>query len=439
MILLFCLLSGCSSGNSELSVSFQPKPEGNESEITLDESTVLPEGLYIDQIYAGGKTVGEIRSKLEEAYAEAGQTKATVYWGVNPVETNLANLGLYWQIDDVLARASRLGTQGLLVRQYKSRQDLNGGEYHIEMGKRLTQSAVENFLQEYVANVYDVAPTNAKLTRVSGGFEVSQSSTGLGVNFDKTWKLLSMAYAEIADGSNEPIVVQAVIEDTQPHYPDTELMKIEDCLGSSYTNYGDADAPYSRAVNVEVATRNINGALLMPGESASTSELMKPRTEENGYMTGGTQENGEIVDSIGGGICQASTTLYNALLKAEIQIDERYNHSMRVMYVDPAKDAAISDSKDLVFTNNTEAPIYIEGYTDGTNVYFSVYGQETRPENRKVTYESKVLFEKEYLEGGTEVDAELWKVVTVDGEEISRDLMHKDHYEPSSRLNGTIN
>ena len=297
---------------------------------------------------------------------------------------------------------------------------------------------MENFLTDYVADVYDIAPKDAELTHTGNGFEVSQDEDGLGVDIDATWKKIAMAYAENEDDYTE-ITVEAELETVRPHCPTDDLKLIKDLLGSSYTDYSVGSA--TRSVNVEVATDNVSGAVVMPGDTVSVSERMKPRTAENGYQSGGTMVNGVIEDSIGGGICQVSTTLYNALLKAEVQIDERHNHSMVVSYVSPGKDAAVSEDggKDLVFTNNRETPIYIEGYTDGTNVYFFVYGVEDRPENRKVTFEATETYRKEYAEGGVEVDAYLEKIVTIDGEEVSRVKLHTDHYEPSSRLNGTIN
>lgn len=408
------------------------------SAIQLDLEQVLAEGLYIDEYYVGGMTIAEARDVLQKAYEEAGQTAATVYWQTNPVKTNLADLGLYWSIDDALSRAATLWQQGNLIRRYKIRQDLTGSEYHLSMKKRLTQSAVENFLTDYVADVYDIAPKDAELTHTGNGFEVSQDEDGLGVDIDATWKKIAMAYAENEDDYTE-ITVEAELETVRPHCPTDDLKLIKDLLGSSYTDYSVGSA--TRSVNVEVATDNVSGAVVMPGDTVSVSERMKPRTAENGYQSGGTMVNGVIEDSIGGGICQVSTTLYNALLKAEVQIDERHNHSMVVSYVSPGKDAAVSEDggKDLVFTNNRETPIYIEGYTDGTNVYFFVYGVEDRPENRKVTFEATETYRKEYAEGGVEVDAYLEKIVTIDGEEVSRVKLHTDHYEPSSRLNGTIN
>lgn len=412
--------------------------EEDTSAIQLDLEQVLAEGLYIDEYYVGGMTIAEARDVLQKAYEEAGQTAATVYWQTNPVKTNLADLGLYWSIDDALSRAATLWQQGNLIRRYKIRQDLTGSEYHLSMKKRLTQSAVENFLTDYVADVYDIAPKDAELTHTGNGFEVSQDEDGLGVDIDATWKKIAMAYAENEDDYTE-ITVEAELETVRPHCPTDDLKLIKDLLGSSYTDYSEGST--TRSVNVEVATNNVSGAVVMPGDTVSVSERMKPRTAENGYQSGGTMVNGAIEDSIGGGICQVSTTLYNALLKAEVQIDERHNHSMVVGYVSPGKDAAVSEDggKDLVFTNNRETPIYIEGYTDGTNVYFFVYGVEDRPENRKVTFEATETYRKEYAEGGVEVDAYLEKIVTIDGEEVSRVKLHTDHYEPSSRLNGTIN
>lgn len=456
-ILCAVLLAGCSSrelpsvlfpatvleDTSENTAEAANPDSDSESEegtsaIQLDLEQVLAEGLYIDEYYVGGMTIAEARDVLQKAYEEAGQTAATVYWQTNPVKTNFADLGLYWGIDDALSRAATLWQQGNLIRRYKIRQDLTGSEYHLSMEKRLTQSAVENFLTDYVADVYDIAPKDAELTHTGNGFEVSQDEDGLGVDIDATWKKIAMAYAENEDDYTE-ITVEAELETVRPHCPTDDLKLIKDLLGSSYTDYSVGSA--TRSVNVEVATDNVSGVVVMPGDTVSVSERMKPRTAENGYQSGGTMVNGVIEDSIGGGICQVSTTLYNALLKAEVQIDERHNHSMVVSYVSPGKDAAVSEDggKDLVFTNNRETPIYIEGYTDGTNVYFFVYGVEDRPENRKVTFEATETYRKEYAEGGVEVDAYLEKIVTIDGEEVSRVKLHTDHYEPSSRLNGTIN
>ena len=97
-----------------------------------------------------------------------------------------------------------------------------------------------------------------------------------------------------------------------------------------------------------------------------------------------------MVDSYGGGICQVSTTLYNAVLKAELEVTARSNHTMVVNYVDLSKDAAIAEGvMDLEFVNNKDVPIYIVGYAYGGTLSFTIYGHETRPANRTIEFESR--------------------------------------------------
>ena len=166
-----------------------------------------------------------------------------------------------------------------------------------------------------------------------------------------------------------------------------------------------------------------------------------------GYKLAGAYENGQTVQSYGGGVCQVSTTLYNAVILAELEITERFSHSMPVDYVELSMDAAIAgDYKDLCFKNNLDTPVYIEGYTVGKDLYFNIYGDETRPKNRVVTYESEVISRQDpgvqFVATGDPVghlavaqggrvgyQARLWKVVTVDGVEQSREIFNKSTYK----------
>jgi hypothetical protein len=145
--------------------------------------------------------------------------------------------------------------------------------------------------------------------------------------------------------------------------------------------------------------------------------------------------NNELTDGAGGGVCQVSTTLYNAVLKAELQVDERHPHTLTVSYVDRSKDAAIAEGLfDFRFTNDTEYPIYIEGWAGGGSISFAIYGHDTRPSNRTIEFVSKTIETYEpdepekimddTLEEGktvTEVEAhtgyyaELWKNIYIDG------------------------
>ena len=231
-----------------------------------------------------------------------------------------------------------------------------------------------------------------------------------------------------------------------------ELAKVKDVLGTFTTSYSTSGG--SRSANVANGCRLINGTTLYPGEEFSAYETVSPFSEANGYYMAGSYLNGQVVDSLGGGICQVSTTLYNAVLRAELEVTERYNHSMIVTYVDPSADAAIAESsgKDFKFKNNTEYPIYIEGTTTSDkHITFTIYGVETRDSNREVSYESVVL---ERINPDTEVihadesrpvgycsvqsahigyKAQLWKVVRENGVEVSREQVNSSSYMKAPR------
>ena len=166
---------------------------------------------------------------------------------------------------------------------------------------------------------------------------------------------------------------------------------VQDVLGESSTDYSSSSS--NRRTNIETGVSKLNGKVLYPGEELSVCDSVVPFSAENGYAPAPSYEMGAVVESYGGGICQVSTTLYLAVLRAELEVTERYNHSMLVNYVKPSMDAAIAEgSKDFKFRNNTDAPIYIFGYASNGEVGFRIYGHETRDrENRRVSFESETL------------------------------------------------
>ena len=119
----------------------------------------------------------------------------------------------------------------------------------------------------------------------------------------------------------------------------------------------------SRSTNLTVGAAKINGHVLMPGEVLSGYECLQPFTTANGYKTAAAYENGQVVDGIGGGVCQIATTLYNAALESEDGeiVQRQENHSMIVTYVPASRDAAIAGTyKDIKIKNNYSTPIYVE-------------------------------------------------------------------------------
>lgn len=147
----------------------------------------------------------------------------------------------------------------------------------------------------------------------------------------------------------------------------------------------------NRASNIALATKTLDGIILKPGEVFSYNKVIGNTTKEKGYKLGGAYVNGQVVQAYGGGICQVSTTLYNAVLYANLEIVQRYNHTYAVSYVPAGRDATVSyGGKDFKFKNNRKYPIKIEGVAKNGTVSISIKGIKEENEY-EIQLESKVL------------------------------------------------
>jgi len=269
---------------------------------------------------------------------------------------------------------------------------------------------------------------------------------------DKDATAEAIKAAILASDAQMPIEVSMVTTVEDPSDKEVELAKVKDLIGTYTTSFKSSNA--DRSGNVRNGASLIDGTVLFPGEEFSTYDNVKPFTTANGYFMAGSYLNGMVVDSMGGGICQVSTTLYNAVLRAELEITERHNHSMVVAYVKVSEDAAIAESsgKDFRFVNNYDFPIYIEGITtEDKKVTFNIYGVETRPANRTVEFQNEIVqtinpdYERIIPDAGQGVGyvkvqsahvgykAKLWKIVKEDGVEVSREQINSSSYAMSPR------
>ena len=190
---------------------------------------------------------------------------------------------------------------------------------------------------------------------------------------------------------------------------------------SQFTTY--FSPSYNRGGNIRVATGRVNGTIMAPGEEISVDKLFLSRNGANGYFKAGSYLNGRTVQTYGGGICQVSSTLYGAVIRAGLIPTQRFAHSMSVSYVPLGLDAAISEgSKDLKIKNTYDSPIYIQGYASGSSVTFSIYGKEGLLEG--YTYKPMSTSGK----GGLYANSWLQKIK--DGEVIEKIHLFESNYRP---------
>lgn len=410
------------------------------------EDGEIADGIVIGGLDVGGMTESEARATVEE-YFERYKT-GVLYLSFNGTETQKGfdELGISWDNPEVVSEAVSCGKSGNVLERYMELTQLRKEkkEYPIEY------SLNETLLEEYLAGEAEARQTeavDATITKSGNSFEVTESETGLTVDVPATVeKIIGAVQTEWTGGR---LQVDAVVQVTEPKYKAEELKLIQDCLGEYDTPYNPGSA--DRSQNLVNGSGFINGQVLLPGESMSLYDYLYPCTVENGYREAIAYVDGGYASSIGGGICQISTTLYNALLKSELKVLTRSPHSMTVSYVEPGFDSAqAAGSKDLSFENSTDYPIYVEAWASKGRLYTAIWGKDDRPANREVIYYNNILSrvgpgepiitEDPNLPEGAQVwdqdayDAikvELYKQVKVDGEVVETTLLHTDRYKAS--------
>ena len=415
----------------------------NKQTDTTPEVVHIEKGISINGIDLSGKTKTQAADLLEAYYENIADGCLEIRAGSNFYSKTYREIGFDWDYKDQLDSALALGQSVGTIKKYKALSDMHAGEMALEGTEHLDQASLMAFLKT-ISNHIKTDPIDSTLTRENKQFIVTRGRKGMRLDEATTYAMVS----EALEGFPARACVTAKTETVEQTVPYEMLSKVRDLLGTCTTYvHGKED----RVWNVQLGTSHFDGLLLMPGESCSASLQMEERTEANGYKMAGQYVDGQSVDTWGGGICQVSSTLYQALLQAEVQIDERHNHSLTVKYLDPSLDAAISwGVKDMRFTNNLEYPIYIEGWVDkNLNCTFNIYGCETRPAGRKLEYvsvideqrydediptpsdEYPVGYEKRKGENHPYTRSHMDKLVYMNGELISRETVHWDTYESS--------
>lgn len=414
----------------------------------MEARAAVPAGVYADGQDIGGLSTEDAKAKIEEYISGMSSQRVILQVAGEEAETTASDLGMAWENEAEVEDRLKALQSGNLMTRFVREKRLSKKPVDVGLSLCLDEGRVSAFAEEKCTPFLRQA-VDASITRENGAFVVTPSQDGLAVDVEATSRALLEAMEQ---DLTKPVTVEALVTEIKAEKTTEMLSQIQDVLGTYSTSF--ASSSRSRATNVRVGAGKLNGTVLMPGEVLSGYEKMNPFTTANGYAAAASYENGQVVDSIGGGVCQISTTLYNAALLAELEIIQRQNHSMIVTYVPPSNDAAIAGTyKDLKIANPYDTPIYVESAADGGTLTFTIYGKETRPANRTLKFESETLSVTDPGEPITRVDpslapgfrvreqsahkgmrSRLWKVVYVDGRETEREVLHTDTYNASKAV-----
>lgn len=272
-------------------------------------------------------------------------------------------------------------------------------------------------------------------------FQVYPEVKGIDFNLDEAKEMLKEY--------KEEYIIPLVITNPKKTINDIGTEAFPDLLSTFSTRYDASNG--SRTTNLKLAANKINGVVVMPGETFSYNKTLGKRTSEAGYKDAAGYAGGKVVQTIGGGICQISSTLYDAVLYANLDIVERHNHAFQTSYVGVGKDATVVyGALDFKFKNTRNYPITIKAVVQNGIAKIDIYGVKEDVEYEveisssvlsylpySVIYEDDASLaegvEKVTQYGSRGCKSITYKILKLNGTEVSRTVLSTDTYDPMNK------
>lgn len=469
-------------------------------------------GIYLQGIDISGMTKEQAETRFKELIETVLQKKIVLKYGEIENIINLSDLGVSYQIDEAINEACNLGRASNI---FKNNWDIvqtkllkKNITIKINYDEETLNSKIEAMLKLLPGTVqeYSYYIDNENLIIINGkpGITIEReklkniiyaeiqelkSDTTI-VNIpvinkepDKIdlEKIHSEIYKEAQDAyiTQEPLTVhpnvngidfaismedaKKLLEEDKEEYSIPLKITIADktvndlgedafpnVLGTFTTRYDASNK--NRSNNISLASEKIDGTVIMPGETFSYNQTVGKRTIDAGYKEAGAYAGGKVVQEVGGGICQVSSTLYNAVLYANLEIVDRSNHYFETSYVDPGRDATVSwGSVDFKFKNNRKYPIKIEAISKNGVTKMSIKGIKEEKEyeviiQSKVTsiIQKNVKYKEDHSldsaveqveqEGHNGCTSKTYKILKLNGAVVSTEEISADYYHALDKI-----
>ena len=478
--------------------------------ININNSKIVS-GVKIEGIDVSGLTQDEARGKLETIYNEKKEKEIPIKYQEFESSINPSMIELNYDIDKSIKEAMEVGrNENIFVNNYNILSALLGKK-DISVDMAINEDATKKLIEDTGANLpgvvvessYYIEEDNLIITKGKEGVKIDTDNLlnklkerldsieitdeyieipviqkkPEEINVDKiheeVYKEVQDAYytkdpftihpevegvdfnvdeakAMIAAEDKEEYVIKLTITKPKVTVNDIGTEAFPDKLGTFTTRYDAKDA--DRTTNLRLACQKLNNKVVMPGETFSYNQTLGERTIAAGYKNAKVYENGQVVDGIGGGICQISSTLYNAVLLANLDIVERRNHQFVTSYVEAGKDATVVyGSTDFRFKNTRKYPIKIIATANSGIATISIYGIKEETEydislkvNRIATIPTSTKYvedsslpvgtEKVKQKGANGVKTETYIIKSLNGKVVSKELLSRDTYNAMQKI-----
>ncbi|MCB2292890.1 VanW family protein [Clostridium algoriphilum] len=332
------------------------------------DSIILP-SVKIENEDLAGKTKEEAQRILQDKYSsEVIKKKITIATDDKEYILDYSKLDAKYNIDEAVNQAISYGQDMNMFQKYKAIKYPTSKQ--IKLVFNYNDKIVDKTLL-VIAKDTNKDPLNATIAMGgSGQFTITNDISGMQLETDRLKKEIKSKINGVL--SEDYIYITAPIKKSKAKILATDLKTINKRISGFTTNFGRSSE--GRATNINLSTKSINGTLLMPGDVFSFNGVVGQRTAARGYRTAGVIIGEKLDKGIGGGVCQVSSTLYNAMLSTSIRSIERIHHTISSGYIAKGQDATVDyGNLDYKFKNTFKYPIYIEGNTSNRNIHFNIY------------------------------------------------------------------
>lgn len=418
-------------------------------------------GAYINNGFYDGTTINGVDVSNLTSEQASNMIATILNEKRNEVEIELKHGDKSWKFEGkdfevnpdilpIIESAYQYGRDGSFAQKLSTAKKIQSQGFNVEISYKYVLAGLDQKIDEVIDQINTPAtepqvvfnPNNKDM------FEVSAPQNGVEVDREKLFEKIDEEFMK-----SSKIVVEIPTNVVAPEKT-VEDVKANLVLRSKFsTSY--KSSINDRKSNIKLALSKFNGMVVDVDQEVSFNETTGPRTAANGFKKANVIVDGVFVEGTGGGVCQASTTLYNALIKADVEILEVNKHSIPASYVPLAFDAMVSEGySDLKFKNNTGSPLYIKAYGNDTDCFVEIYGKpfdagvtvQRRAEFIKVIehpgdrivldtngeYADKVMYKGEYFrlkyprEG---YESEAWLDYYLNGEKVDSKLLRHEIYQ----------
>ena len=360
------------SGTEEIAiVTPEPDPHRDELDAILKRVTLL-EGVTINGVKVGGMTVEQAKAAVQaDLDAKQKDLRVEVTFGDEQETFSGETIAVESDLDEALDLAFALVRDDLgyeNVSREVERIKAEGVDFPVRLSfdETALQQAVNAF-----ADAHETAPKNASVSydKEENDIDFTADVPGRTVNREALFSaLLDAEGGETLEAPFTEVPAEITLKDIQARY----VMR-----GTQTTNYAYSGSTKNRRKNIEKGAKLLTGTILHPDEEFSMNKCLGVRNKANGWYLAGAYQAGDTVQEYGGGVCQISTTLYNAALKSDMTITDRRNHSMPVHYISMGLDATINSVGSIIdfkFKNSSKEDILIIARTDGKYLTVEIWG-----------------------------------------------------------------